>query len=68
MLEKAIELAGGQSSLARLINVSQPRISNWLNRDKKVPAEYVYPIVNAVGGKVTAHDLRPDVFPKKNAA
>lgn len=68
MLEKAIELAGGQSELARIINVSQPRIWNWLHRDKKVPAEYVNAIVNATGERVTRHQLRPDIFPDSDAA
>ncbi|NKB77624.1 MAG: Cro/Cl family transcriptional regulator [Gammaproteobacteria bacterium] len=61
-LKKAVEFLGGQTELAKALGVSQPRIWNWINRDKKVPAEYAMPIQTATNGKVTARDLRPDIF------
>lgn len=61
-LRKAVELAGGQTRLARMINVSQPRLWNWINRDKTVPAEFVQPICDAVDNKVKPHELRGDIF------
>jgi DNA-binding transcriptional regulator YdaS (Cro superfamily) len=74
-IQKAIDAAGGQSALARLIStpdrkVSQGHVWAWLKRDKKVPAEYVLAIEAACKGQVTRHALRPDVFgppPKEEA-
>lgn len=66
-LRKAIELCKGQSALARLITtperpVCQSHVWNWLNRDKKVPANQCLAIERATGGQVTRYQLRPDVF------
>jgi DNA-binding transcriptional regulator YdaS (Cro superfamily) len=36
---------------------------NWINRDRKVPAEFVLAIERATGGRVTRHQLRPDIYP-----
>lgn len=62
-LEKAIDLAGGQSALGRMIGKDQRTIWAWINTTQKVPAEDVIKIESAVDGKVTRHDLRPDVYP-----
>lgn len=61
-LERAVHLTGGQSALARKLNVKQAHVWNWLNRDRQVPAEHVLAIENATGGEVSRFDLRPDVF------
>lgn len=61
-LQKAVELAGGQSSLAKAIGVKQQHVWNWLNRDGKPAAEHVLGIEKATEGRVTRYDLRPDVF------
>ena len=66
-LQKAVDIAGGQTRLAKLIGVSQPRLWNWLNRDLVVPAEYVHPICSAVDNKVKPIELRPDIFGNKAA-
>ncbi len=63
-LEKAVEIAGGQSALGRLIDRDQKAIWAWINTTQKVPAEDVLKIEQAVEGKVSKHDLRPDVYPK----
>jgi len=65
-LLKAVEIAGGQAALAKAINVSQPRIWNWLNRDHTIPAQYVIPICEAINFRLSPADLRPDVFGKLN--
>lgn len=58
------DIRGGQSKLARAIGVSQQRVWNWLHRDQAVPARYCKDIEAATGGRVTAEELRPDVFGK----
>ncbi len=60
-LEKAIKVAGSQNALAEMLGVRQSHISNWLNRDERVPAERVLSIEAATG--VPRHELRPDLYP-----
>lgn len=50
-----------QSALAKRIGVSQSAVSQWI-RDG-VSAERVRQIVQATDGVVTAHELRPDLYP-----
>lgn len=67
-LQKAVDLAGGQSSLAKAIGVKQQHVWNWLNRDGKPAAEHVLAIEAATDGAVTRYELRPDVFGPPPAA
>lgn len=67
-LSTAISVVGGQSALARALEVSQPNVWYWLHKAKAVPAEHVLAIERATGGKVTRHDLRPDLYPEEAAA
>lgn len=73
-LQKAIDLVSGQTELARLLAghtgrpVSQARVWNWLHRDALVPAEMVIPIETVVGGAVSRHELRPDIYPAEHPA
>lgn len=60
-LERAVQLAGGQLALAKKIGTTQSRVWNWLNRDSRIPAEFVIPIERATG--VSRHELRPDIYP-----
>jgi DNA-binding transcriptional regulator YdaS (Cro superfamily) len=68
-LASAINLVGGQVSLAKLIGTTQGRISVWLNRDKKVPFDQVIAIENALknikGNTITRYELRPDIYGDK---
>lgn len=59
---------GSQSALARALGVKQAHVWNWLNRDKRLPAEYCLKIEQATGGQVTRHDLRPDIFVQNGKA
>ena len=65
-LEKAISEAGGQVALASLLGIRQSHISNWKNRGKRVPAEWVIKIEKATG--VPRHELRPDLYPTEDVA
>jgi DNA-binding transcriptional regulator YdaS (Cro superfamily) len=66
-LKKAVQIAGGQSALARALTTSdrkliQANVQKWLNSpnpDKMPPAEYCPSIERATG--VTCEELRPDV-------
>ena len=58
-LERAITEAGGTAALARQINVTSQAISQW----DRVPAERALAVEQATGGKVSRHELRPDLYP-----
>lgn len=60
-LQKAIKITGGQTALAKALNVTQANIWNWLNRDNSVPAERVLHIEKLT--KVPRYELRPDIYP-----
>lgn len=66
-LLRAVNYAGGQAALARLIGTSQGHVWNWLHREGRVPAEYVLKIEAAVKGTVTRTELRPDLYPHEAA-
>ena len=59
-LIKAIEIAGGQSALARAIGGSAQTVNNWIKR-QSIPAEHCPSIERATNGVVRCEDLRPDV-------
>jgi len=58
-LARAINEVGGTAALARAINVTPQAISQW----DRVPAERALAVEQATGGKVTRHELRPDLYP-----
>ncbi len=62
-LASAVALVGGQAQLARLLGISQPHVWHWLHKAERVPAEHVIAIEKATGGKITRHELRPDLYP-----
>lgn len=62
-IERAIEASGGrQSELAKAIGVAPQALNQWVTGVRPVPAKHCIAIEQAAGGKVTRHDLRPDVF------
>lgn len=60
-LQKAVDIAGGQTALARAIGVKQGHVWAWLNRGIPVPPEHLPAIESTTAGQVTAADLRPDL-------
>jgi DNA-binding transcriptional regulator YdaS (Cro superfamily) len=65
-LERAVEKVGGQSAFARLHGVSQPTVWAWINNAKRLPAEFVLDTERETG--ISRHDLRPDIYPREDAA
>lgn len=63
-IQKAVRLAGGQTALADLIGrpVRQGHVWKWL-RNGYVPAEQVLAVVRALDGRMTPHEIRPDIYP-----
>ena len=60
-LKRAIEIAGGQAELARLIGITAQAISQW---DEVPPLRVL--VVERVSG-VSRHELRPDLYPLEEA-
>jgi DNA-binding transcriptional regulator YdaS (Cro superfamily) len=60
-IAKAVEAAGGLTSLAKLIGTSKGVVWAWVDRGR-CPPQYAKKIEQALDGRVTARDLRPDVF------
>lgn len=63
-IEKAITEAGGQTALARAINVSQGLVWQWCN-GAPIPTKHFAAIERATG--VTAHALLADEMAKAEA-
>jgi len=59
-LNRAIELCGGQTGLARKIGKTQAHISVWLSRGR-VPPDIAVRIEKVTDGAVRCEDLHPAV-------
>jgi len=62
MIIKASNIVGSQAELARLMGVTSMAVTKWVYNG--VPAERVLAIEKLCKGKVTRHQLRPDIYPK----
>ena len=65
-IEKAVEIAGGQTALAEICGVRQQQVWNWINRQGRPPTKYCNLIAAAT--KVPAEALRPDTFQTTQSA
>ncbi|MCX4025077.1 helix-turn-helix domain-containing protein [Endozoicomonas sp. SM1973] len=59
-IERAVELVGGQTALARLIGIQQSNVWHWLNRHNQVPAKFIRAVSKATNGLVTVDELLDD--------
>jgi DNA-binding transcriptional regulator YdaS (Cro superfamily) len=62
-LKKAIKIIGGCGAVGRLFHPTRTRQSVRLW--KKCPPIFVIGVAEATDGRVTRHDLRPDIYPEK---
>lgn len=67
-IERAVAVAGGQTSLANAIGVSPSFVNQWMAGARPIPATRCLAIEKATGGEVTRCELRPDVFGEATAA
>lgn len=64
-IERVFRLLGSQKALATKLGISDEAVRRYR---KRVPAERVLQIEAAVDGRVTRHELRPDLYPPEAAA
>lgn len=57
---KAIEIIGGQTKAAKLLNTKQNIIWYWINRHGQAPAKYIPRISELTNGEVSVNDLLAD--------
>ncbi|NHB89706.1 transcriptional regulator [Photorhabdus tasmaniensis] len=60
-IKTAITVAGTQEKLGLACGVTQQAVYKWLHNKAKVSPELVLRVVHATGGKVKAHEIRPDL-------
>ena len=61
-LDKAIEMCGGVTALARTLKVHQTTVSQWKRHKLGVDWKHVNALAKLTGHKVTREQLRPDIF------
>ena len=69
VIKTAIAIVGTQKELAKACGVSQAAVQKWLHNKAKVAPQNVASLVDATGGKIKAHQIRPDLpalFPNPN--
>jgi len=59
---RAVEILGGTKAAAVALGVQQALVWQWEKGVRPVPARFCLPIESATAGKVTRHDLMPQVF------
>lgn len=66
-IQRAANAAGGQSALARLLDVKPQAVQRWCATGI-VPANRVLDIERVIKGEVSRNELRPDLYPIEQAA
>lgn len=69
-LQFAIERKGGIVPFSKMLDVTPNTVRYWLGKPRRRPpgpaAEYVLRIERETG--VSRHELRPDIYPREDAA
>lgn len=65
-IKRAIAVCGGQTALAKAINVTPPLVWQWLHGRRPVSGRHCIPIERVTEGAVTRGQLRPDIFGKEH--
>lgn len=65
IMDRIIKAAGGQSELARRLDIRQQSVYYWIQRGR-VPAERVLEVERVTG--VPRHQIRPDLYPVERSA
>ena len=66
-IDKVAVIIGSQSLLAEALGISKGAVNQWKTNGRKIPAEHVLKIESLTNGKVSRHELRPDIYPLEPA-
>lgn len=66
-LRAAKVILGSEAALADVVGVKQPSVNYILNKAERVPAEWCIPLERGTNGRITRHQLRPDLYPVDGA-
>lgn len=61
-LNTAVDVLGSRAALARVLDISRQAVEQALKGARPVPPDWCRKIASATRGKVTAAQLRPDLF------
>ena len=61
-LHRAIQRAGGQAALAKVVGVSPQAVGQWVNHRRPIPLRRAIEIEHWTGGEISRDELRPDIF------
>ena len=61
--DQVLQLFPTGAAAARAMGITRQAVREWKGSDKPVPPAHALPIVRAVHGRVTPHQLRPDLYP-----
>lgn len=59
-VQRAIDIAKGKASLARLVGVKPQTLQQWANGQRPIPTDRCVLIERVTNGAVTRRELRPD--------
>lgn len=65
-VKKAVMLAGGQTKLAGRFKIAPQSVQQWVATGR-IPAVRVIGVEAATDGRVSRHELRPDIYPAEAA-
>lgn len=57
-----------QAELARQLGVSPAVVWQWINGVRPVPGKYAIPLERISGGRLSRHDIAPDLYPRDDRA
>lgn len=60
-IDRAIQHAGSQAALARLLKVTPQAVSQWKSDQRRVPPRQAAEIERLTAGAIKARELRPDL-------
>lgn len=57
-----------QTQFAEMIGANQGQVSMWLSKKIRMTPDWVLKVERVTGGELSRYELRPDVYPRDNAA
>lgn len=63
-IRRAVEILGSQEALGEALGTCQATVNAWINRHGQIGAGKALDCHQLTCGMVSAHDLRPDLYPR----